>query len=200
MEFKNKITLFGLLINVIFLSSCGGPKAFTKGDYDDPERIELLDDRFNEADMQQMAQTVVNAMIDCAPVKESKKTPIVIVEQVENRTEEHIDMKSLTDKVRTALIKSRKVRFINKQYRKTLEEEYDYNQSGAVSPEERKKKGLQLGANFILTGALFTNIQEVGDDKFVYYKLNMDLTNLETSVIECSEEKEVRKQFKRRRI
>src|SRR4051812_9105999 len=110
---------------LLVLSSCGGPKAFTKGEYDDPSRVELLDDKFNEADMQQMADTVIKAMVGCGYVANAQKPPIVIVERVQNRTTDHIDTVSMTDKIRTALIKSGKVRFVNKEERGTLEDEYE---------------------------------------------------------------------------
>lgn len=182
------------------LAGCGGPKAFTKGDYDDPTRVELLDDRFNEADMQQMADTIVKAMVACKYISNAPKPPVVIVERVQNRTEEHIDMQSMTDKIRTALIKTGKVRFVNKQERGTLDEEYDYNAGGNVSGPTAKKRGNQIGADYILSGALATNVQQVGDDKFIYYKITMNLTNMETSVIDCVEDREVRKKFKRQSI
>lgn len=181
------------------LSSCG-PTAFTKGDYDDPTRVELLDDKFNEADMQQMADTVIKAMVACAYVANAPKPPVVIVEKVQNRTEEHIDTVSMTDKIRTALIKSGKVRFVNKQERGTLDEEYDYNAGGNVSGPTAKKRGSQIGADYILSGSIATNIQQVGDDKFIYYKLTMNMTNMETSTIDCVEDKELRKKFRKRSV
>ncbi|MBN22171.1 MAG: penicillin-binding protein activator LpoB [Bdellovibrionaceae bacterium] len=192
------------VIAIVLLTSGGlvscGPKAFTKGDYDDPTRVELLDDKFNEADMQQMADTTVRAIVSCPWVRNAKKPPVVVVEKVQNRTEEHVDMKSMTDKIRTALIKTGKVRFVNKKLRETLEEEYDYNASGAVSGVTQKKRGKQIGADYVLSGALATNIQQVGDDKLIYYKLTMNLTNLETSTIDCTEEKEIRKKYRRQSI
>src|SRR5438093_918301 len=102
--------LFCLGLFSIFLvagSGCG-PKAFTKGEYDDPTRVELLDDKFNESDMQQMADTVIKSMMACHAVAGAAKVPVVIVERVANKTQEHIDTKSMTDKIRTALIKSGK--------------------------------------------------------------------------------------------
>jgi uncharacterized protein (TIGR02722 family) len=182
------------------LSSCGGEKAFTKGSYDDPTRVQLLDDKFNEADMQQMADTIIKAMVSCAYVANAPKPPVVIVEKVQNRTEEHIDTVSMTDKIRTALIQSGKVRFVNKQERGTLDDEYQYNASGAVSGPSAKAKGHQIGADYILSGAIATNVQQVGDDKFIYYKLTMNMTNMETSTIDCTQEREVRKQFKRQSV
>lgn len=190
-----------LPLSLLALSACGGPKAFTKGAYDDPERVELLDDRFNEADMQQMADTVVRAMVACKWVANAPKPPVVIVTRVQNRTEEHIDMVSMTDKIRTALIKSGKVRFVNKEERGTLDEEYDYNQEGgAVDQVTAKKKGKQIGADYILSGAMATNVQQVGGTKFIYYKLTMNLTNMDTSTIDCVEEREIRKKFTRQRV
>lgn len=179
---------------------CGGPKAFQKGEYDDPTRVELLDDKFNEADMQQMADTMVKAMVACPYVAKAPKPPVVIVEQVQNRTEEHIDMVSMTDMIRTALIKTGKVRFVNKPERGTLEEEYKYNEGGNVSGPTQKKRGNQIGADYIMSGAMATNVQEVGKDKFIYYKLTMNMTNMETSTIDCTEEKQVRKYFEKKRI
>lgn len=184
----------------IALSACGGPKTFTKGEYDDPTRVELLDDKFNEADMQQMADTIIKAMVACDYVGKAPKPPVVIVEKVQNRTEEHIDTVSMTDKIRTALIKSGKVRFVNKTERGTLDEEYDYHAGGNVSGPTAKKRGGQIGADYILSGALATNVQQVGNDKFIYYKLTMNLTNLESSTIDCVEERELRKKFRKRSV
>lgn len=192
-----QLSMLGLL--VLAASGCG-PKAFTKGDYDDPTRVELLDDKFNEADMQQMAQTTIRSMAACAYVANAPRPPVVIVERVQNRTEEHIDTVSLTDKIQTALINSGKMRFINKKERGTLSNEYDYNASGNVDNYTQKKRGKQIGADYILSGDISTNVQEVGNDKFVYYKLTMNLTNLETSTIDCTDEKEIRKKFRKRSI
>ena len=187
------------LSSLVILSSCG-PRAFTKGEYDDPTRVELLDDKFNESDMQQMADTVIKAMVGCPYVANSPKPPIVIVERVSNRTQEHIDTVSMTDKIRTALIKTGKVRFVNKEERGTLSDEYNYSAAGNVSKATTKKKGKQVGADFILSGNLATNVQEVGRDKFVYYKLTVNLTNVETSTIDCTEDREIRKKFKKQMI
>ena len=186
----------GLSLVASMMLGCGN-RQFVKGEYDDPSRVELLDDKFNEADMQQMADTVIKAMVACSYVANAPKPPVVIVERVQNRTEEHIDMKSLTDKIRTALIKSGKVRFVNKEARDVLDEEYQYNASGAVSGPTQKKRGSQVGADYILGGSMSTNIQEVGRRKLIYYKLTMNLTNLETSTIDCVEEREIRKAYRK---
>ncbi len=199
MRLSTRLLGFGSLLALLAGAGCG-PKAFTKGEYDDPTRVELLDDKFNEADMQQMADTVIKAMVACEYVAKAAKPPVVIVEKVQNRTEEHIDTVSMTDKIRTALIKTGKVRFVNKQERGTISDEYEYNAGGNVSGPSAKKGGKQIGADYILSGAMATNIQEVGNDKFIYYKLTVNLTSLEESTIDCTEEREIRKKYRKRSV
>ena len=189
--------LFGVLVILAGLQGCG-PKAFTKGEYDNPERVALLDDKFNEADMQQMADTVVQAIIKCDVVVNAAQRPVVAVEKVLNRTEEHIDTTSLTDKIRTTLLKSKKVRFVDKSGREAIEEEYKYSEGGNVSGATAKKRGKQTGVDYLLGGSMSANIQEVGNDKLIYYKLTMNLTNVDSSEIDCTEEREIRKKYRKR--
>jgi hypothetical protein len=92
------------------------------------------------------------------------------------------------------------VRFINKTERGTLSDEYDYAETGAVDPITAKKRGKQIGADYIMSGALATNVQQVGNQKFIYYKLTMNMTNLETSTIDCTEERELRKKYNKRSV
>lgn len=188
-----------ILFLLTSISSCG-PRAFTEGDYDDPNRVELLDDRWNEADMQQMADSVVSTITGCRAVAKSGVRPVVLVDRVQNRSMEHVDTKALTDKIRFALINSGKVRFVNKERRGAIAEEYEYQQSGMVDPVSAKKAGEQTGADYFLSGALHSNVQQVGGRKLIYYKLNMNLTNLKTSELDCVAEEEIRKVFKKKRV
>ena len=179
------------------------PKAFTKGDYDDPNRVELLDDKFNEADMQQMADTVIKAMVACNYVANAPKPPIVIVERVQNRTEEHIDTVSMTDKIRTALIKSGKVRFVNKEERETIS-----TTSTATTPRRQHRPGhgqeeARQADRRRLHPERRDRDQRPGSRQRQVHlpELTMNLTNLETSTIDCTDEKrEVRKKFRKRSV
>ena len=188
-----------LLAVVTMLGSSGcGPKQFSHGEYDDPARVELLDDRFNENDMQQLADSIIRAMTACPSVAKAAKPPVVSVEEVQNRTEEHIDMVPLSAKIRTALIKTGKVRFVNNAERGTIDKETAYQDSGRVSKKTKKAKDNQTGVDYQMSGSLSTNIQQVGNDKLIYYVLTMNFTNLETSEIDCTEEKEIRKKYRKR--
>jgi len=188
-----------LIISIFVLASCSGGRAFTKGEYTDPDRVILLDDRYNESDMKIMADALVDSLMKHPVITEAKKPPVFQVEKVVNATSEHIDMQSLTDKIRTALIKSGKVQFHDKGERETLSEEYEYqNKSGNVSKETAKEKGHQIGSDYIIGGDFSSNIQELGAKKVIYYKLTLKVTDIKTGIITWTDEKEIKKLFKKR--
>ncbi|MDP6039014.1 MAG: penicillin-binding protein activator LpoB [Candidatus Latescibacteria bacterium] len=182
------------------MTGCAGPRAFTKGTYEDPKTIALLDDRFNENDMQLIAKKVVSSILEAPLNVSAGNQPAVMLGKMRNRTTEHIDMVALSDKIKTALIQSGKIRFVDVSNRKDIASEYDYQQSGYVDPTQAKAPGQQTGSDLMLTGTLSANVQEVGKDKLVYYKATFQLTNLVTSEIIWTDEKEIRKAYKKRSI
>lgn len=193
--------LFALTLStVISLSFLGcGSKQFTEGKYDDMSEERLLDDKFNESDMRQIADTMVKSLTESLVIRELKTRPVVLVTLVKNRTQEHIDMKSMTDKIKVALIKSGRFRFTEKETREEIAGETEYQAgSGYVDPATARKKGKQIGAQFFLTGEITDRVQEVGDKKYVYYKTTFNLVNIESGILDWSDEKELRKFYKKR--
>ncbi len=190
---------FVLLGALVGLQACG-PKAFTKGEYNDPNEVNLLDDKFNENDMQLLSNALAEQLIQFEQIKNSKERPLIMVGRVNNRTSEHIDIKMLTDRMRTALIKTGKFRFADKDARSELKEEYEYQASEYVDQATAVKKGRQLGVQFLITGDLGSNVQQVGNDKLVFYRLNMNLIDVATNVIEWSGDREVRKKYRKRSV
>ena len=69
-----------------------------------------------------------------------------------------------------------------------------------VNRESKKDKGGQVGADFIMNGRLDSIVQEAGKDKTIYYKLTMNLTNLKTGLIQWTDHKQIRKDFKKQRV
>ncbi len=181
------------------LTACG-PKAFVKGDYDDINKENLLNDQWSETDMQVNVKALVESMVAHASIANAKKMPIVMVTNLQNKTSEHIDTQSVMDMVRVDLTNSGKVQFIDKEAREDISKEYDYQNSGMVSDETKKTPGGQIGADYIINGRLDSIVQEVGKDKSVYYKLTLNLTNLKTGVIAWTNYKQIRKVFKKKSI
>ncbi len=187
---------FIFLFSVI---SCG-PKAFVKGDYDDAERQNLMNDEWSETDMQNAARDLVSSLIQHPAIANAKVPPVLMITQLQNKTSEHIDTQNIMDMVRVELMKTGKMTFIDKEARDDISSEYDYQNSGMVNNETKKGPGGQIGADFLLNGRLDSIVQEVGKDKTVYYKVTLNLTNLKTSVITWSDYKQIRKIFKKKSV
>lgn len=181
------------------LSACG-PKAFVKGEYDDVERQNLLNDQWSETDMQKAVADLVGKMLEHQSIATSKAPPIVMVTNLQNKTSEHIDTQSIMDMVRVELMNGGRVSFVDKEARQDVAEEYEYQNSGMMSEETKKTAGGQVGADFIINGRLDSIVQEVGKDKTVYYKLTLNMTNLKTNIITWSGHKQIRKAFKKKSI
>jgi uncharacterized protein (TIGR02722 family) len=187
------------LFVVLVLASCG-PKAFVKGEYDDVERENLMNDQWSETDMQVAVKSMVDSMVKHSSIANAKKIPTVLVTNLQNKTSEHIDTQNIMDMVRVDLTNSGKVQFVDKEAREDISNEYDYQNSGMVSDETKKTPGGQTGADFIINGRLDSIVQEVGKDKSVYYKLTLNMTNLKTGVIAWTSYKQIRKTFKKKSI
>lgn len=184
---------------VASLSACG-PKAFVKGEYDDVERENNMNDLWSETDMQKVVADLVKGMVSHNSIANARKPPIVMVTKLQNKTNEHIDGQNIMDMVRVELSRGGRVAFIDKEAREDIAEEYNYQNSGMVSETTKKGPGGQIGADYVINGRIESNVQEVGKNKSVYYKVTLNLTNLRTSVIEWSDYKQIRKTYKKRSV
>ncbi|MBK9293859.1 MAG: penicillin-binding protein activator LpoB [Oligoflexia bacterium] len=198
---KNFLLLISLVFTASALTSCG-PTAFTKGDYDNPENENLLNDLWSETDMQNMVKKLVASLNQSRPITKAQKPPVVMVTKLENKTEEHIDTQSIMDMVKVELGRSGNVQFVDKEARGDVADEYDYqsDEKGMMDKSTAKKKGKQIGADYILNGRLDQIVQSVGKNKTVYYKLTLYLTNLSSNISEWQDYDQIRKVFKKRHI
>lgn len=196
---KSVLSLLVAGAMALLVSGCG-PKAFVKGEYDDVESNNNLNDQWSETDMQKVVADLVAGMVQHQSISTAKRPPIVMVTKLQNKTNEHIDTQSVMDMVRVELGRGGRVAFVDKEAREDVSEEYNYQNSGMVSEESKKGAGGQIGADFIINGRLDSIVQEVGKDKTVYYKVTLNLTNLKTNLVVWSDYKQLRKKFRKRSI
>jgi hypothetical protein len=195
-----KIATIACIIAVFAMSGCATKKVYTKGKYIDPDEIILLSDKFVEADLQIIADRLSNSLLSSNVVADRDRKPAIIISLFTNGTDEHIDVLSLTNKIRTDLIKSGRFKFLNERLRREIAKEYEYQSSGYVDPETAKQKGRQIGADWMVSGHIASIRQPVGKKEIVYYKVTMEVTDIETSEIAWTDEVEVKKQFQRKRV
>jgi len=194
----NILTVTAVALVFASLTQCGGRRAFTRGTYTDPNEIEMLDDEWNENDMQLVAKKMIASLLESKNIQDGR--PTLAISRIHNRTSEHIDTKMLSNKVRTALINEGRFSVVDRELRKEIAEEQEYEDSEYVDQNSTTKRGKQKGVKYLLSGTITSNVQQVGSHKLVYYKITFKVTDKETNTIEWTDEKELRKKFKKRAV
>ncbi|MBL0314045.1 MAG: penicillin-binding protein activator LpoB [Holophagaceae bacterium] len=192
------ITVLSMAITV----GCNGPETAPAVRYGDSKAVETLSADFGSTDLQLIAEKMVTSLLESSAIRpdgDSSRPPIVSVARVKNRTSEHIDMKAITDKIRTTMIKSGKVRFAATDMQNDLMDQYDF-QAASASASTRKSYGSQSGAKYILAGEIMSIVKTAGREKDVYYKITLNLVDIQSGVIEWADEKEIRKGSTRKLI
>lgn len=194
---KQKI-LFGAGLSLAVLLVAAG--CSTTYEYGDAGNVPVYDTDFGATDLQAIADQMVTSLLTFPPVVEvtNARRPVIVVEKVKNKTSQHIDTESITDSIRTKLLRSGKFRFLDKSTdEQTIDEIRRQQEQGLTRQDAAAQFGTQEAAEFQLTA----NLSEIEQKKeefwnkktAVYYKFTMNLKNLRTGILEWSDEKEISK-------
>lgn len=162
-----------------------------------PDEKVIYDEGYHFSDKKAIVASMVESLLSKHPLQRSTDRPVLIVYGIANRTSEHISTSAMTDDIRQALLESGRVRFVNKLQRDNIAAESSYQYGGDVAAATRIKKARQVGARYMLTGTL-RSIKKNQPSQFrlkkkvlMYYSLNMELTDIETGLIEWADKTEV---------
>ena len=179
------------LLLALPLGGCG-----ERVDYEDPDAATLVDDAFNDTDMKKLADKMTQSMMASGVFAEGQaKKPVIKVELVTNRTNEHVDIKSMTDKIRTGIARTGRLEVVDETARQTLPEEYEYQASGNIDPATAKGPGRQIAPDYLLRGDLAGEVHESKYQKtrVIYYKLTLQLTDVSRNVLVWTDDDEIKK-------
>ncbi|HHX8683162.1 penicillin-binding protein activator LpoB [Vibrio diabolicus] len=185
---KSIIALLGL---AVILGGCSN-----KVSYGDAQATETTTIDFGSTDLQKIAAEMVDSMMMSGSVAAITRDqrPIVFVEQIKNKTSEHIDTESITDTISTKMLNSGKFRFVDMDRVESVREQLNFqNTDELVNQSTAIQFGKMVGAQYMLYGNLSSIVKNAGSDKDVYYKMTMRLMDLETGLIEWADETEIRK-------
>ena len=198
---NDALKTMGSVIAVGVLSvSLGGCLGSKQVAYGDAGAVETTTTDFGSTDLQKISEKMVDSLLTFPPIVEvtSKRRPVIFVDTIKNKTSEHIDTESVTDTISSRLLRSGKFRFVDMTkvaaVRKQMEFQHD---SGMVKDDASVKMGQQIGAEYMLYGNLSSIVKRNSDQKDVYYKFTMKLMNIESGILEWSDEKEIRKTKKK---
>jgi hypothetical protein len=185
------------LASLALALGCSGPVTT----YGNARSTETVNADFGSTDLQMIADKMVASLVASNQLKpdpaDPDQPPLITVARLRNDTSEHIDTKSITDKIRTSLIKSGKVRFSAMDMQSDLAAQYKLQGLMADSATQ-KSAGKQTGAKYIMGGNISSIVKQAGSVKDVYFKITLQVTDIESAVIVWADDVEIRKDQVRR--
>ncbi|MFK5927508.1 MAG: penicillin-binding protein activator LpoB [Desulfuromusa sp.] len=192
----NRISLLLKMVLVGFFIFIAAGCTVTTREVGSDEKV-IYDEGYHFSDKKAIVDDMVTSLLSKYPLLRATDRPVLIVYGIANRTSEHISTSAMTDDMRQALLNSGRVRFVNKIQRQNIERESSYQYGGNVAAETRIQKARQVGAKYMLTGTL-RSIEKNQPRQFrlkkktlMYYSLNMELTDIQTGLIEWADSTEV---------
>ena len=198
-EKRNRLARMGVvvvsLLTPFMLASCA-----SKVQYGDAQAVETVNTDFGSTDLQSTAAKLVESMFSFPAVVEltQQGKPVLFVDSVRNKTEEHIDTESVTDTIVNKLLRSGKFQFVDMTAVEAVQSQFGYQRnSGLVNPNKAAQLGRQVGAQYMVYGNLSSITKQNKKEKDVYYKFTLKMMGLETGLLVWQDEKEIRKNVRR---
>jgi uncharacterized protein (TIGR02722 family) len=165
--------------------------------YGDAKAVEQVTNEFGSTDLQMIAEAMARSLAQSYAGAKTK--PLVTISDVKNKTSEFIDTRSITDTIRTQLLKSGTFRFATDiaGMKDQTDELARQNQTGLYKKQGSAKMGKMQGAQYRIEGNITSIVKRGSDVKDVYYKFSLIMTDIENGTIEWADEKEIRKTSKR---
>ena len=193
-----------LLVGILMLALAGcqttSPTTGTSGvSYGDAKAVETVTTDLGSTDIQMISEKMTQGLIQTPEIQTLiKKRQLLMASPVKNKTSEYFDTRLITDTVLTQLQKNG-VKYVieGEDMQNQTDELMRQNQSGLYSKSKSVKMGKMHGAKYRLDGSISSIVKKTSDLKDVYYKMNLRLIEIETGIVEWSDEKEIRKSARR---
>jgi uncharacterized protein (TIGR02722 family) len=202
MNLVKKTGLVACGLSVMLLSGCATTSSPMTGgavSYGDAKAVETVTTDLGSTDIQMVAEKMTQSMIQ-HPVTQDviRKRQLLMASPVKNKTSEYFDTRLITDTILTQLQKNG-IRYVieGEDMQNQTDELRRQNQSGLYDKSKSVKVGKMQGAKYRIDGSVSSIVKKNADMKDVYYKVNMRLIEIETGIVEWSDEKDIRKSARR---
>lgn len=165
-----------------------------------PNKQVDLSGRWNDVDSrlvaEEMVKDVMNRQWHSNHFNKTGKKPVVIVGMVVNKTMDQIEPEVFIKDIEKEFINTGLVRVVtNSEFREKIRQERA-DQQEFTSKETAKKWGKELGADYMMFGVINSVDDQYKKRKIAYYKVNLELTDIETNEIVWIGEKEIKKDIR----
>jgi penicillin-binding protein activator len=189
---KVKITLLLLILLITLLSACGPTIRY---EIKDEETVTGSD--WSAKDLKDvsdyMAGSIKKAAFIASPQYTSEKPRWMLARDMKNETDEHVNTRTIMEKIRTRLINDGTAKFIDDQAIEDILNQMKLQQSGLFDNKAVAQIGKLVGAKLILRGTI-SSIRKKSDRKdIIYYNITLQLVSIQTGEILWTDEKEIQR-------
>ncbi|HTF82582.1 MAG TPA: penicillin-binding protein activator LpoB [Cytophagales bacterium] len=165
-----------------------------------PNKQVDLSGRWNDVDARLVAEEMVKDVMarpwHSNHFNKTGKKPVIIVGMVVNKTMDQIEPEVFIKDLEREFINTGSVRVVtNSEFREKIRQERADQQEFA-SKETAKKWGKELGADYMMFGVINSVDDQYKKRKIAYYKVNLELADIETNEIVWLGEKEIKKDIR----
>ncbi len=185
---NKKFSIVPILVLALALAACSTQEPNVE--YGDPNEIETVTSGWGSTDLQGTAEKMAQSMLDSRWLSRASAAPKIRLREIRNQTDEHIDTKAITDKVRIKLLQSGQVRFLADNA--NLDEvfaERDFTEALTRRGENK----LLADTDYIVTGNVRSIRKQTKEKADVYYLITLELVDPQSAEIVWADEKEIRK-------
>lgn len=195
---RKSILIFWIAIPAVFLIGCQTNPSVYRDANAEPT---VKTTRLQAYDVKRVTDRMIDALLATDhPFKAGTRT-VVRWAGISNKTNQHFDTKRITNRIRTKLINSGRVRIVSDDsesaIRKSISNERGLSQSKAASSNTRRKSGRLSASAFKLYG----DIQEISSrdssGKSRAYLTTINLIDVETGELIWAAEEEILKEKSR---
>jgi uncharacterized protein (TIGR02722 family) len=194
----NRPSLLAAMGAVLALSACG--TSVTRMDSD---TVKDVSGHWNDTDSRLVAEEMISDCLSkpwyAKAASDLGKNPTVIVGTVKNQSSEHIATDTFVEDLQRSLINSGKVDFVASKGERGEVRDERADQDTHSSEETRNANGQETGANFMLSGAINSIVDQEGGKAVVFFQTNLKLLNMKTHQIVWNGQKKIKKYVTRSR-
>ncbi len=180
-----------LILSASLLVACGGPGYVRDTDNPDIDKYAMstgLDKKDLERLFKQNSKSLMEsgAMKRWRRMSQNGKEATVAIFRIKNKTTEHINsqLESLLSDFETTLVNSGEVSVVSQENQDTmLLKEIKRQQSRIFDRDKAAQFAKQMGAQYFVTGKIFTSDEKTGSERRVQYFLFMQAIEIETGVV-----------------
>ncbi len=191
----------GVLVVAAMLSGCQTTRQVSRVGVDE---VIDLSGRWNDTDSRLVAEEMISQLSQAGFVGEFRDTkgrkPVMMVGMVRNESDEHIALDTFIKDIERALVNSGRIRVVADSGERAELRNERHDQQSFASEESAKRLAAETGADFMLKGALKTQVDAIQGQQVKFYQIDLELMDVENNEKAWIGSKKIKKQVKQRRV